>query len=56
MKPQQESTLQMSSQLDLFSCRVQVKKTDDSIGPEVDSAINELKNGEVRLPKHCDMG
>ena len=49
MKPQHESALQMSTQLDLFSWRAQVKKTDDSVGPEVDSAVKELKNGEVRL-------
>ncbi len=27
--------------------RAQVKKTDDSIGPEVESAVKDLQNGEV---------
>lgn len=26
---------------------VQVKKSDDSVGPEVDSAVKDLQNGEV---------
>ena len=49
--PQQGSALQMSQQLDVFSWHEQVKKTDDSVGPEVDSAVKELKNGEVRLQR-----